>query len=125
MTESYIGPKQHALAMTFLFLSGLVLAFVPNIILGLQYQCVLHRMTGLRCPFCGMTRDFILMAHGSLPQNNPGSLVAAVTLYMAYPAWLLFATLRRRSWLMIKRNNVINALIIAMALLFVWNNLVS
>jgi|SRR5215472_7599562 len=125
MTESHIRPKQHVLAMAFLSLSGLALAFAPNRILGLQYQYMLHRMTGLRCPFCGMTRDFILMADGSLPQNNPGSLVVAVALYVAYPAWLLLIAVRRRSWLMIKRNNLINALIVAMALLFVWNNLVS
>jgi uncharacterized protein DUF2752 len=124
MTESYIAPKQHLLAMAFLSLSGVVLAFSPNIILRLQYQCMLHRITGLRCPFCGMTRDFILMAHGSLPHNNPGSLVMAVTLYVAYPAWLLLAALRHRSWLLIQHDRLINAVIVAMALLFVCNNLV-
>ena len=78
MTDSYIGPKQHALAIGGLVLCGMVAACVPNAVLVVQYQCMLHWMTGVRCPFCGMTRDFILMAHGSLPRNNPGSLFVAL-----------------------------------------------
>jgi hypothetical protein len=125
MTDSYIGPKQHALALSCLVLGGLVLACVPNAVLGLQYQCVLHTLTGLRCPFCGMTRDFILMAHGSLPRNNPGSLVLALALYFAYPIWLIVAALRGRSRLFVSRDGVVDDLVIVMVLLFVCNNLVS
>lgn len=125
MTDSYIGPKQHLLVMGGLVFGGLVLACLPNAVLGLQYQCMLHRMTGLRCPFCGMTRDFILMAHGSLPRNNPSSLVVALALYVAYPLWLVKAALGGQFRLLIRRERLMHALLIAMLLLFVANNLVA
>jgi peptidoglycan/LPS O-acetylase OafA/YrhL len=123
--DNYIGPRQHLLAMGGLAFGGLVLACLPNAVLGLQYQCVLHWMTGLRCPFCGMTRDFILMAHGSLPRNNPGSLVAALALYVVYPVWLTVTALRGGSRLFVRRDGVVAGLVMAMVLLFVCNNLVS
>jgi len=59
MTDRYLGPKQHVWALGLLGLGGALLACLPNAVLGLQYQCVLHSVTGLHCPFCGMTRDFI------------------------------------------------------------------
>jgi hypothetical protein len=125
MTDSYIGPKQHLLTISGLVLGGLVLACMPNAVLGLRYQCMLHAMTGLRCPFCGMTRDFILMAHGLLPRNNPGSLVVALALYGAYPIWLGIAARGGRSRLLVRRDGVVCGLVVAMVLLFVGNNLVS
>ena len=125
MTDSYLEPRQHGLALSLLVLGGVLLACAPNAILGLQYQCVLHSLTGLRCPFCGMTRDFVLMAHGSLPRNNPGSLVTALGLYVAYPLWLLMVGWRRRCWVLINRERLIKALVIAMGVLFVGNNIVA
>lgn len=125
MKDSYIGPKQHVLVIGCLVLGGVGLACMPNAVLGLQYQCMLRWMTGLRCPFCGMTRDFILMAHGALPRNNPGSLVVALALYVAYPIWLVVAALRGRERLFVRRDGVVNGLLIVIILLFVCNNLVS
>ena len=124
MTDTFLEPKQHRVTLGLLALGGVLLACAPNVILGLQYQCVLHGLTGLRCPFCGMTRDFILMAHGSLPRNNPGSLVVAIGLYVAYPLWLAIAALRRRPGL-VNRECLIKGLVMAMAVLFVCNNLVA
>jgi len=125
MTDGYIGPKQHGLAMGLLLFGGLLLVCTPNAVLGLRYQCVLHQLTGLRCPFCGMTRDFILMAHGSWPQNNPGSLVLALALYCAYPVWLAMSARRGPSRMLVQRDRVIRALVVVMVLLFIGNNLVS
>jgi len=125
MTDGYLGPRQHALALSLLVFGGILLACAPNAVLGLQYQCLLHWMTGLRCPFCGMTRDFILMAHGSLPRNNPGSPVVAIGLYVVYPLWLIWAGLREGSRMLLHRDSVVKFLVIAMVLLFICNNLVS
>ena len=124
MRDGYLGPRHHALAVGFLVFGSLLLAFAPQAALGLRYQCLLHSLTGLRCPFCGMTRDFILMAHGSLPRNNPGSLMVAIGLYVAYPIWLVMAVVRGRSGL-IEREWVIKGLVMAMAVLFVCNNVVA
>jgi hypothetical protein len=123
-SDSYLGPKQHALVLSSLLLGGLALAWMPDSLLGMRYQCVLHTVTGIRCPFCGMTRDFILMAHGSLPQHNPGSLFAALALYGAYPFWLARETLRGKAGLFVSREKAIRMLIMAMVLLLICNNLV-
>ena len=123
--DNYIGPKQHVLVVSFLLFGGLLLACFPNALLGVQYQCVLHRITGIRCPFCGMTRDFILMAHGSFPRHNPGSQLMAAALYLAYPAWLVTAARRGRSALLVSRKRFIQGLIVVMTLLFIINNLPS
>ncbi|HUI84927.1 MAG TPA: DUF2752 domain-containing protein [Candidatus Binatia bacterium] len=123
--DSNIGARQHVLALGGLVAAALLLACAPDWALAAQYQCVLHRLTGLRCPFCGMTRDFILMWHGALPRHNPGSLFVAVGLYVAYPVALLVAALRGRGWLPVSRRKLVNGLLTAMAALFVCNNLVS
>jgi hypothetical protein len=53
---------------------GTVLELIP--------ACVLHAVTGMRCPFCGMTRDFVAIAHWACPSQNPCSaFVALCTLF--------------------------------------------
>jgi len=123
--DSYIGPKQHAVVLGCLLLAGLALTWMPNVLLGMQYQCVLHALTGIRCPFCGMTRDFILMAHGSFPQNNPGSLFVALALYCGYPVWLASAARRGPGSLLVSRETTIRMVILTMVLLWICNNLVA
>jgi hypothetical protein len=125
MTEnSYLGPRQHLLLLGGILLTGIILACAPNAILGLHYQCLLTRATGIRCPFCGMTRDFILMSKGSLPRYNPGSLFVAVAGYVGYPAWFGAAALRKPSWLLVSRKRVVQVLTAAIMVLFVCNNLI-
>lgn len=121
---THLGPRQHWLLLGFLVLAAILLACPPQTVLDLHYQCVLHSLTGLRCPFCGMTRDFALMLHGQRPQNNPGSPLLAFVLYVVYPAWLLTAALRRRAWPLLDREKTVRALAVGMAALFVCNNLV-
>jgi hypothetical protein len=120
--DSYIGPRQHLLLLGCIGLAGVVLACAPHAVLGLHYQCLLSRATSIRCPFCGMTRDFILMSKGSLPRNNPGSLFVAVAGYVVYPIWFVVAALCRPAWLLVSRNSVQKALAAIIAVLFVCNN---
>jgi Protein of unknown function (DUF2752) len=122
--ESYIGPKQHLLLLGCICLAGIILTCAPNAVLGLDYQCLLSRATGVRCPFCGMTRDFILMSKGSLPRNNPGSLVVAVAGYVGYPVWVVGAALCRPALLLVSRRRVVEALTAVIMALFVCNNLI-
>jgi len=123
MTEdSYIGPRQHLWLLGCILLAGIILACAPHVVLGLHYQCMLNRLTGIRCPFCGMTRDFILMSRGLLPRNNPGSLLVAVAGYVGYPIWYVITALRRPSSLLISRKQALRCLTAAMMVLFVCNN---
>ncbi len=45
----------------------LLLAFRPGWIVDAGYHCQMQALLGLRCPFCGMTRDFAAMLHGAKP----------------------------------------------------------
>jgi hypothetical protein len=86
----------HLWIMGVVLLSTLVLTLRPQTITGAGYQCVLHAVFGVRCPFCGMTRDFAAMLHGHHPALNPCSWPAALVVYVVYPAAVLFAWRRNR-----------------------------
>ncbi len=85
-----------------LWMMGVIVACTAMLALGPQwivhagYRCELQALTGLRCPFCGMTRDFAAMLHGERPALNPCSWIAAVVVYGVYPAAVLVGWRRRR-----------------------------
>ena len=122
--DGYIGPREHLLLLGCIYLAGIVLTFAPRAVMGMHYQCLLSLATGIRCPFCGMTRDFVLMAKGSMPTNNPGSLFVALAGYVAYPAWFAVAALCRPSALLVSRERTRKVAAAIMLVLFVCNNLV-
>lgn len=92
--ESDVAPHLAVLAGIVLFTA--VLLVWPAIAIGAGYRCELHVLFGIRCPFCGMTRDFAAMLHGQRPAENPCSPVAAVVVYGVYPAAVAMAWWRRR-----------------------------
>jgi hypothetical protein len=54
--------------------------------------CPFFHLTGIQCPFCGMTRAFISITHADFAEAieyNPGSPL----IYGAF-IWMLFASLR-------------------------------
>jgi hypothetical protein len=69
--------------------------------------CPLKTLTGIPCPFCGMTRAVVAAVHGHIGTSlafNPGGIVVLVIAVLAVvrpavltrlraPAWALFATL--------------------------------
>lgn len=84
--------------LTLMMLAIVTLAFAstaPEFLMSVGYRCPLQVISGLRCPFCGMTRDFILLAHGFRPNHNPGSLPIAVLLYVIYPVAVITAVCRK------------------------------
>ncbi len=74
----------------------LVLAIWPQGVLHAGYRCAMQILLGLRCPFCGMTRDFAAMLHGGKPVQNPCSWIAAPVVYVVYPVAVLVAWRRKR-----------------------------
>ncbi len=74
----------------------LILAMRPGWIVDAGYRCQMQVLFGLRCPFCGMTRDFAAILHGARPALNPCSWFAAAVVYVLYPAGLAVAWRRGR-----------------------------
>lgn len=87
---------QHAAVFAIIVSSTLILASRPGWILGWNLHCGVQALFGLKCPFCGMTRDFAAILHGRHPALNPCSWVAAATVYVLYPATFLWCGITRR-----------------------------
>lgn len=71
------------------FVAG-ILVFAPEQLLRLAPPCVLRLVTGLNCPFCGMTRDFVAIAQGLPPVHNPSSWFAFVGMFVLFPLRAVF-----------------------------------
>ncbi len=83
-------------ALTHIFVCLLVIvgsamaALRPGWLRTISLGCALRTVTGIRCPFCGMTTDFMAMWKGSMPHENPFSILAAVVIYLLYPTLLMY-----------------------------------
>lgn len=86
--DSRLAP--HLLVLACISATTLALACWPQAIAHTGYRCELH-VLGIRCPFCGMTRDFAAILHGSRPTLNPFSWIAACAVYLLYPAAVFVA----------------------------------
>ncbi len=82
--------RGHFAVLALVVLATVVAAVHPALITGLSLTCTLRRFTGIRCPFCGMTTDFISMAHGHWPHENPFSIPFAILIYLVYPTFLFY-----------------------------------
>jgi hypothetical protein len=76
--------------------------------------CPFRSLTGVPCPFCGLTRAFVAAAHGHVATSlafNPAGIVVLVLAAVAIlrPAWL--SRLRAPGW----------ALLTLAGALWVWN----
>ncbi len=80
----------HLWMLAAMAVATVALAVWPQWAVHAGYRCGLQVLTGLRCPFCGMTRDFAAMLHGDRPALNPCSWVAALVVYVVYPAAALW-----------------------------------
>jgi len=99
-----------------------VLRFRPEWVMGHSFNCILLSVFHVKCPFCGMTRDFVALLHGQRPELNPFSWFAAVLLYLAYPAIFVWAWLSRK-FDVFSRPVVYRLFAVGLVLMFVVNNL--
>ncbi len=76
--------------------------------------CPLLSITGIPCPFCGMTRACVALAHGHVVQSlafNPGGIVVMVLAVVALVRPSVFRRLRPPVW----------TVYAAFAVLWFWN----
>jgi hypothetical protein len=118
-----IERETHLLVLVMIFCSGLLLALRPDFFLSLKFPCVLKQIFGIKCPFCGMTKDFFLMSRGAMPIYNPFSLAAAVMIFLVYPLAFLFAFLLKKERLKLEYAATRNIFFIVMISMFIINNL--
>jgi hypothetical protein len=83
--------KPHLAALAATLAGTLLLRLWPQAILHAGYRCGLQTLFGIRCPFCGMTRDFAAILRGGRPTLNPCSWFAVSAVYLLYPAAVLTA----------------------------------
>jgi len=99
----------------------IVLYYWPEWVLRLPLACVMRSWLGMRCPFCGMTRDFVTILHGRSPALNVFSWPAAVVIYGIYPPMVLWLWRRGRlDWFY--RPVVRRTVVVALVAMFAVNN---
>ena len=86
----------HLGAIAFLFMAAIILALRPEWATGLSPQCVMLSFFHIKCPFCGMTRDFIAILHGQPTTLNPFTWATVAALYIGYPCVFLLTWRKRR-----------------------------
>jgi hypothetical protein len=114
--------RLHVSLIVGILLLLLVLLISPELLLQFDTTCLLHRLTKLNCPFCGMTRDFILIAKGHEPKFNLFSPIAFLFVFLAYPFFVILSFFKKRT---IKLNQPMTHKIffLTMLIMFVANNL--
>jgi hypothetical protein len=112
----------HLWMLAAMALATMVLVVWPQWLVHSGYRCELQVLTGLRCPFCGMTRDFAAMLHGGRATLNPCSWLAALVVYGVYPVALVVAW--RAGRLDVFHSEAVRrAVVVALAAMLVVNNL--
>ena len=94
-----------------------ILLTVPDVLLYNPLKCLCRELLGINCPFCGMTRDFVLMAKFRLPHYNLFSIPMAIIIFIFYPITLILNIDIKLTY--IQRRNIVMALVIIM---FILNN---
>ncbi len=86
----------HLGAIATLYALALILALRPQWAMGLSVQCMMLTIFHIKCPFCGMTRDFVAILHGQPTTLNPFTWATVAALYLGYPFVFLLAWRKQR-----------------------------
>ena len=114
--------RPHFIILALIVMLNAILRINPEWAMGLSYQCLMKSVFHLKCPFCGMTRDFAAILRGHPPELNPFSWAAVVFIYCVYPVAVVWACLRGRAD-MFQRPMVYKVLAVTLLVMFVVNNL--
>lgn len=85
--------------------------------------CAFHRITGLPCAGCGMTRSFIAMGHGRVREAFAWHPMGPVLFATCAILFLIFTceAITNRHWVHWKRKHIIAlAIIYIVCMIFVW-----
>ena len=113
--------RVHVAVVAFIGLVAVLLRLYPGFVLALTPRCGLKLLTGLSCPFCGMTRDMAALAAGLPAQHNPASPALAALLCVIYPACVAGCLALRRNF-PITPDTLARLLPPAMLTMFIANN---
>jgi hypothetical protein len=113
--------RPHLAAMAAVLAATLALVCWPQAVLHTGYRSELQILVGLRCPFCGMTRDFAAILHGGRPTQNPCSWFAACFVYVLYPA-AVFTAWKWNQFEVFHSRTARTGVVLALAVMLVANN---
>ena len=119
---NHISSEKHLLILVIIFIGALTLSLCPDFLMNVQLSCLSKKVFGLNCPFCGMTRDFILMIGGFPPRHNMFSPVFALLIFFIYPFGIGVHVIKRRESNM-PYARIRNIFVVAMATMFIINNI--
>ena len=97
---------------------GAVIPFVPDV----GTICPLRRLTGVPCPFCGMTTGTLELAHGDIVASvaaNPFAVVLVTAIIVAFIPAIYRSGWFRASWRRIKPMAPVIPLLL-LPLLWLW-----
>lgn len=91
-----------------MLVGGTALVLFAFIIMGNDQLCIIHNITGLPCPGCGMTRAYLALLRGDLagafyyhPLFWMVPFGAVVLIFHKYNSWLQKIYLSERFWIVI------------------------
>lgn len=115
--------RTHLSVLASIVLGTLVLRLWPGWVMRLDLACVLEKYAGIRCPFCGMTRDFMAILHGKAPELNVFSWPAICSVYLAYPLLVVWLWRRGRlEWF--HQPVVVRGVVVGLVVMMAVNNFV-
>ncbi|MGE5558380.1 MAG: hypothetical protein ACM3WV_07165 [Bacillota bacterium] len=94
----------------------------PDFFLSVHTPCFCRSALHINCPFCGMTRDFVLIARGKQPVWNPFSGAAAVFMFAVYPGFVLFCFLTGKK-MTVPYRHIRNTVLIILLTMMICNNI--
>jgi len=118
----FANKKIGVVIISLIFLTSLILFINPDFLLEVLPSCVLNTVFGIKCPFCGMTQDIVLIVKGYQPVHNPFSPAMVVIAFLVYPLVLILRYFFKIE-IKISYNLAKIVLLLTMLIMVVFNNI--